>query len=144
MNIEEFEALVQELKINNPKIFGLESDAKPTIEEIKLIEEYYEISLPTSYKEFLKKYGGGYFAYLVVYSMDDQSFFYLRNNVMKELIKINKFFPVIDFETGDLAGFKIINDVCEDMIMLYNHEDNVINDLHMNFFDAIAKYGLKK
>lgn len=143
MNKKEFEELTQRVKNKNPRIFGLDSDCKPTSEEIDLLEKYYNVVLPESYKEFLLQHGGGYFAYTVVYSLDNQSPFYVKNNVSVDFIKNNKFFPIIDFETGDLAGFKIDNGICKDTIVLYNHEEKMISDTSLNFYDALGKYGLK-
>ncbi|MDE5778889.1 MAG: SMI1/KNR4 family protein [Lachnospiraceae bacterium] len=143
MNKREFEELIQRVKIKNPRIFSLDSDCKSTIEDVELIEKYYNIVFPKSYLEFLLQYGGGYFAFTVVYSFDKQSPFYVRNNVSTEFVNDNSFFPVIDFETGDLAGFKIFNGICEDSIMLYNHEEKTISDIKLNFYDALVKYGLR-
>ena len=143
MDKKEFDELTQKVKNNNPKIFGLDADCIPTIENIELIEKYYGIVFPKSYKEFVLQYGGGYFAFTVIYSFDEQSPFYIKNNVALEFININNFFPIIDFETGDMAGFKIDNGICEDSIILYNHEEGIISDLKLGFYDAIVKYGLK-
>lgn len=143
MDKREFEELAQKVKIKNPRIFDLDADCKPTIKDIELMEEYYHIVFPRCYKEFLLQYGGGYFAFTIVYSLDSQSPFYVKNNVSIEFINDNKFFPVIDFETGDLAGFKVNNGICEDSIVLYNHEEKVTSDIKLNFYDAIEKYGFK-
>lgn len=143
MNKKEFEEMTQKVKNKNPRIFGLDSDCKPTAEDIDLLEKYYNIVFPRSYKEFLLQYGGGYFAYTVVYSLDNQSPFYVKKNVSAEFINDNNFFPIIDFETGDLAGFKVDNGICEDTIVLYSHEEKIISDTKLNFYDALGKYGLK-
>lgn len=143
MDKREFEKLVQKIKIRNPKMFGLDSDCKPNIQDIVIMEKYYNIVFAESYKNFLLQYGGGYFAFSVVYSLDLKSPFYVKNNVMPEFVNTNKFFPVIDFETGDLAGFKIKNRVCEEFISLYSHDDKVIIDTNIDFYSALVKYGLK-
>ncbi len=143
MNKREFEELIQKEKIKNPRIFGLDSDCKSTIENIELMEKYYNIVFPKCYKDFLLQYGGGYFAFTIVYSLDNQSSFYVKNNVSVEFVTKNKFFPIIDFETGDLVGFQVNNGICEDAIVLYNHEEKIISDIKLNFYDALAKYGLK-
>ena len=143
MNIKEFEELTQKVKTENPMWFGLESDSVPTVEDIELLEKYYDIRFPNSYKEFIVQHGGGYFAFTIVYSMDKQSSFYIKNNVEVEFVKEKKFLPIIDFETGDMAGFKINDGMCEELVALYNHEENVIIDLKLDIFDTLAKYGFK-
>ncbi|HIT88723.1 MAG TPA: SMI1/KNR4 family protein [Candidatus Coprocola pullicola] len=135
--------MMQKAKNKNPKLFELDSDCKPTTEDIDLIEEYYNIVFPTSYKEFLLQYGGGYFAYTVVYFLDSYGSFYAKNNVSIEFINNNNFFPVIDFETGDLAGFKIDNGICKDTIVLYSHEEKIMSDTKLNFYNVLRKYGLE-
>ncbi|MBD5136859.1 MAG: SMI1/KNR4 family protein [Lachnospiraceae bacterium] len=143
MNKKEFEELMLRVKTKNPRIFGLDSDCKPTVEDIEMMEKYYNIVFSKSYKDFLLQYGGGYFAFTIVYSLDKQSCFYIKNNVSVEFVKDNKIFPIIDFETGDLAGFKVYNGRCEDTIVLYNHEEKRTSDTKLNFYDALGKYGLK-
>lgn len=143
MNVKEFDELTQKVKTENPRWFGLESDCVPTVEDIELLEKYYGIKFPNSYKEFILQHGGGYFAFTIVYSIDKQSLFYIKNNVEAEFVKEKNFLPIIDFETGDMAGFKINDGMCEELVALYNHEEGVITDLNLDLFDALAKYGFK-
>lgn len=143
MNSKEFEELTQSVKESNPRWFELDSDAIPTVEVIGLVEKYYNIKFPISYKDFLLQHGGGYFAFVVVYSMDGQSPFYIQNNVKVAFVSDKNFLPVIDFETGDRAGFRVIDGICDEMVALYNHEEGKIIDLNINFFEALARYGFK-
>ena len=144
MNISEFISIVNEVKENKPILFGLESDKTASDIEIEQIEEYYDVELPESYKEFLKEFGGGYFGYTVIYSCDCDSRFYLGNNVLKEWIDTYNFFPVIDFETGDLCGFQIYGNKCGEHMCIFNHEEKqVIEETEDNLFQALVKYGLK-
>ena len=143
MNKTEFKELIERVKSKNPRIFGLDSDMKPSIKDIELTEQYYSIVFLESYKEFLLLYGGGYFGFTAVYSLDPNSPFFMKNNVSVEFLNTNKLFPVIDFETGDLACFKVDNGICKDWMMLYNHEEKTISEMKMNFYDTLAKYALK-
>ena len=144
MNISEFMGIVSEVKENKPILFGLESDEAASDNEVEQIEEYYGVELPESYKEFLKEFGGGYFGYTVVYSCDCNSRFYLVNNVLKEWIDTYNFFPVIDFETGDLCGFKINGNKCGEYMCIFNHdEQQVIEETEDDLFQALVKYGFK-
>lgn len=92
METIEFNQLIEKVKKENPMIFCLESDCKANITKIEMIENYYGIVLPKSYKEFLMQYGGGYFAYTIVYSADDESPYYLISNVDKQFSKIENIF----------------------------------------------------
>lgn len=143
MDKKEFDELIQRVKEDKPKIFGLDADEIPTITDIEMIEKYYGIVLPKSYKEFVLQYGGGYFAFTVVYSFDKQSSFYIKNNVAIEFINTNQIFPIIDFETGDIAGFRIKDGICEDSMILYNHGEKVLRELKIGLYEALVKYGLK-
>ena len=142
MNRQEFVELMLEVKRSRPKIFELEADNIPTVADIESVEKYFGVVFPKKYKEFVLQYGGGYFAFTVVYSFDKQSLFYIKDNVTKEFISNNKFFPVIDFETGDLAGFRINENICDDSMSIYNHENNRISDLNADFYEIMAKHGL--
>lgn len=143
MNIYKFDELVQKMNNKHPKIFALDSDNPPSTREIKELEEYYDIEFPNSYKEFLLRYGGGYFAFTVVYSMDKKSSFFIKDNIKAEFINENHFIPVIDFETGDMIGFKIEDKKCKELMALYNHEERILSDLNKDLFEVLAKYGLK-
>lgn len=143
MDKKEFDELIQRVKEDKPKIFGLDADEIPTITDIGMIEKYYGIVFPESYKEFVLQYGGGYFAFTVVYSFDKQSSFYIKNNVAIEFINTNHIFPIIDFETGDIAGFRIKDGICEDSMILYNHGEKVLRELKIGLYEALVKYGLK-
>ena len=143
MEKKEFDELIQRVKEKKPKIFGLEADEIPTVTDIEKVEEYYKIVFPKSYKEFVLQYGGGYFAFTVVYSFDKQSLFYIKNNVTTEFVNTNQMFPVIDFETGDIAGFRIKDGICEDSMMLYNHEEKMLSELRIDLYETLVKYGLK-
>lgn len=144
MEISEFTSIINEAKKNKPILFGLDSDKVASDNEIKQVEEYYGVELPQSYKEFVKKFGGGFFGFTVVYSCDCSSKFYVVNNVLKEWIDIRNFFPVIDFETGDLCGFQVEDSKCKNLVSVFDHEENrVIDENKCDFFQALLEYGLK-
>ncbi len=119
MDRHNFENMVREMMERKPKLFALELDNKASIEMIEIVEEYYEIKLQDSYKNFVNQYGGGYFGFIVVYSCDYNGMFYIKDNVLKEWVLERSFLPVIDFETGDFLGFKIENGVCQNIVVLY-------------------------
>lgn len=143
MDLTEFKKKVFEEKIKNPILFELEADCISTSEQINEMELYYKIKFPSSYRDFLAEYGGGYFAFILVYSIDRNSPFYLPSNVNIEFVLKEKFLPIIDLETGDLAGFRINDGVCEDSVVIYNHENKIIKDLNIGLFEFILMYGVK-
>ncbi len=144
MEFKDFISLVKKVEKENPILFELNSDRIASDNDINQIENYYCLKLPESYKLFLKEYGGGYFAYTVVYSCDTNGKFFVKKNVTKEWVDKYHLFPVIDFETGDLGVFKVDNRMCEDLVYVFVHgEDNLKKYGNDNFLQALAKYGLK-
>lgn len=138
-----FQSRIRELAEKNPRLFALESDAKVDIEKIEEVEKYYEITFPDSYKDFACEYGGGYFGFIVVYSCDCNGRFYIKDNVLKEWVIEKSFFPVIDLETGDFLGFEIDDGICKNKVTLYSHEEEEMQEMQMDFYEALLKYGLK-
>lgn len=143
MEFLDFISIVDGVRKKKPILFGLDSDNVVSDDKIKKIENYYCIQLPESYKVFLKKYGGGYFAYTVIYSGDVKSNFYVIKNISKEWVDKYDFFPVMDFETGDLGGFEIDNKKCCDYFSIFVHEEKKIIKYQYDLFQALLKYGLK-
>lgn len=143
MNKQDFENVVRKMMDEKPILFALESDNKASAEMIEIVEGYYGIKFPDSYKGFVSEYGGGYFGFIVVYSCDCNGMFYIKNIVSKEWVLKKSFLPVVDFETGDLLGFEIENGVCRNVVSLYLHEENELHLLEMDFYDAILEHGLK-
>lgn len=137
-----FQNIVQKMVECQPLLFALDSDAKADEKAINDIEKYYNIILPKAYKEFLTHYGGGYFGYIVIYSCDCDGMFYIKNEVHKEWMIEKGFLPVIDFETGDYLGFEIEEGKCKDIVTMYCHEENELNETYMDFYEAIIHFGL--
>lgn len=136
--------MVEKVEKEDPVLFGLDRDRIASDDDIDQIEDHYCLKLPESYKLFLKKYGGGYFAYTVVYSCDSDSVFFISKNVTKEWVDKYDLFPVIDLETGDLGVFKVNDGVCEDLVYVFVHgEEKVEKHGDHDFLQALVKYGLK-
>ena len=137
-----FQNKVNEIFQKNPKIFALESDARADYKMIKDVEEYYNITLPEFYKDFLNQYGGGYFGFIIIYSCDCNGMFYIKDYVAREWVIKRFFLPIVDFETGDYLGVEIKEGICQSIISLYSHGENILHELEMDFYDALLKYGL--
>lgn len=137
-----FDNKVRDIAEKRPRLFALHSDNMASTAMIKDVEEYYNLKFPDSYKEYLKQYGGGYFGYIIVYSCDYNGMFYIKNNVAKELVLERAFLPIIDLETGDFIGFKIVGGKCQNTVAMFLHEENELQDLRIDFYDALLEYGL--
>ena len=90
MDFEIFRSIVEKAKVKHAVLFGLDYDAIPSVEEIYSFQKEYKIQLPEKYIQFLLHYGGGYFGYANIYSLDKNSYFYLANHNKKVLGKIGR------------------------------------------------------
>lgn len=75
MEYEMFERIVGEYKSRNPILFGLERDEVCSAEQIEDFEKMLRLKFPRKYKQFLKNFGGDYFGYTNVYSLDKKAIF---------------------------------------------------------------------
>lgn len=138
-----FESKVNDMFIKKPKLFCFGFDERASNKMIEEVEKYYNVRMCKEYKEFLELYGGGYFGFVVIFSCDHNSKFYIKSNVLKDWVSEKLFLPVVDLETGDFFGFEIMDGKCQNTISLYSHEEDMIYELEMDFYEILLKYGLK-
>lgn len=144
MNYNEFFEIVNETRNKRPIWFGLESEPKGNDNQIEKVEKVLSLSLPDEYKSFVKEYGGGYFAFTNIFSVNDLSDWYIVNlNNQIGLMETHSFLAVSDIETGDYYGFKIEKRVCCSRVMFYDHEINKVEETkYENLYDYILDVGL--
>lgn len=140
MNFSEFCKITEALKIKHPIWFELSSNVLPTDDDIKAVEKHFGITLNDEYKSFVKRYGGGLFAFTKILTCTDDDSFILKYN-SREFVKEYSFIAAADFETGDFAGFKISEGKCSSEVYIFNHEEKKIlaSDIG-NFFDFVNEY----
>lgn len=142
MDFQTFHEVIKRVKAKEPLLFELEHDAIPTMENIIDFQKQYRIILPEKYIQFLLSFGGGYFGYANIYSLDKNSYFFISNHnpaIIKDLLFI------ADNECGDYYAFRIQGEKCNEEIVFYDHEDNTIKDT--NFSDVLeylVKIGLNQ
>lgn len=142
MDFETFNEVIKKAKAKEPLLFELEHDVVPTMENIINLQKQYKIILPEKYIQFLLSFGGGYFGYTNIYSLDEDSYFFIFNHnsaIIKDLLFI------ADNECGDYYAFRIQGNKCREEIVFYDHEDNTIKDT--NFSDVLeylVKVGLNQ
>jgi len=145
MQFEDFNQIIERIKKEKPIWFGLESDSCINDSDIRRIEEYFNIQLPMEYKQFLKNYGGGYFAFLLIFSGDEKSDWnVIKQN--KELNLLNKynFLAVSDNESGDFYGFRVNNNICETKLSIFLHDELKVEETqYENFYQYVLKLGLR-
>lgn len=143
MKYNDFIKEIELIKKMKPLLFQLEHDDVANEVDIKESEKYYGISFSESYKRFLMNFGGGYFGYIVVYSLEKGGMFYLQDYVSLSMIEEFGILPVIDLETGDYIGFDIEKNMCTENLVIWKHEEKNKIDLDVDFYELLINMGLK-
>jgi hypothetical protein len=129
---EEFEQRLRQARTANPRWFDLESDGRPSNDQLDYLERELGAELPEDYRWFLTTYGGGDFALAAIYSGDEASDLYsLRNQADPPR---SDFVAVSDDGTGDLYGFPVLEGRAVDKIVVLDHETGELLDSPMGGF----------
>ncbi|MBQ1991487.1 MAG: SMI1/KNR4 family protein [Clostridia bacterium] len=141
MEYELFAEIVNDYKCKNPILFGLEPDRIPRVEEVEEFEKILSVELSLKYKKFLLSFGGGYFGFANIYSLDKESDFYLLNY---NDIPVEKYLRISDNGCGDYYMLQIDNQKCLEQLFFYDHETNSISITeYSDIFEYLAYVGLK-
>lgn len=141
MEYNQFLEATEKVKSEKPIWFSLKSDKKFSIDEINKIMSENNIYLPEKYVRFLSDFGGGYFGFVNIYSLDSDSRFYLFD---KEPV-LRDYLPVSDNGCGDLYCLKIQNGYCTDKVYFYEHETGMIKASgYHDILEYVLAEGLKQ
>ncbi|MCP1311774.1 SMI1/KNR4 family protein [Paenibacillus tyrfis] len=114
MDFNQFNEHANRLKASNPIWFALDADPVGIKAEIKIVEKQLNVSLPEDYKEFIEAFGGGYFAFTVIFSVSADSEWNIANqNQSIGLLEKQHFLAVSDNQAGDYYGYIIENGLSE-------------------------------
>lgn len=142
MDFNTFKCIVEKAKVECPLLFELDHDEIPQMEEIFEFQKQYQVELPEKYIQFLLNYGGGYFGYANIYSLDKNSYFCLCNQNEKNL---GPFLYVADNECGDYYAFPVENGKCKDAVVLLEHDNHEICTTEFSdILEYLVKIGLKQ
>ncbi|NGZ77919.1 SMI1/KNR4 family protein [Saccharibacillus alkalitolerans] len=146
MRYDEFLEIVAQLKQSNPIWFELDSDPPATKNDIKTAERQLNIIFPEEYKMFIQTFGGGYFAFTVIYSVSVKEEWSLVNqNKLLDLLDKQQFLAISDNQAGDYYGYKIEKGVSKNTIYVYDHEDQKIRKTkYQNLYEYLVEVGLKQ
>lgn len=142
MDYKLFKDIVEEVKKKKPVLFALESDEKPSQADIDAFEKENGITLPKKYKDFILDFGGGYFGFANIYSIDKHSDFYLlkHNNV-----PFDNYIRIADNGCGDYWLFRIENGKCNENVFFIEHEaGTAVQTEYRDIFEYLSAIGLKK
>lgn len=143
MDFEVFKELVEKTRNDHPVWFGIESDESPAATTITEAERKLGAKLPADYKNFIFEYGGGYFAFSNVYSLESGSDWNLVDVNYKYNDIRNRYVLISENGAGDFYGFKVVDGVCEPQIHFYDHEVEAWQESpYSNLFDYLEKSAL--
>lgn len=141
MDFELFNEITAEYKHKKPILFALEHDKIISAEEAGRFEQTIQLELPPKFKQFLLEYGGGYFGYANVYSLDKDGFFYL---LKYNDPPIDRYLRIADNGCGDSYLLSIDNQKCLDRVLFYDHETkNVCETEYADILEYLIAAGLK-
>ncbi len=144
MTLHEFTALVAEAEAAHPVWFGLASDSVPADSGLAAAEASLGAVLPEQYKEFLRHYGGGDFAFTNIFSLDEASDWNLLRIHADIGLLADRFLAISDNQAGDYYGFIVADGCCSTELYFYDHEDGQIRATqYEDIFSYIAQVGLR-
>lgn len=143
MDFDAFRTLVDKTKKDHPAWFGLEPDENADDEALNEAEEKLGAKLPDDYKKFVSEYGGGYFAFSSVFSLQAGSDWNLIDLNQKYDDIRSGYVLVSENGSGDFYGFKVVNGICEPKIHFYDHEVATWQEsMHSNLFEYLEESAL--
>lgn len=143
MDFKSFKEFVEKARNDHPFWFGMDSDESPDNTAITEAEEKLGAKLPADYRNFVFEYGGGYFAFSNVYSLEAESDWNLVDaNYRYDSIRCGHVL-ISENGSGDFYGFRVVDGVCKPEIYFYDHEvETWQNSPHNNIFDYLKKSAL--
>ena len=143
MDYNDFEEIVLKKKEEKPIWFEMDSLEIASIDEIEGVEYELKVKLPIEYSEFVRNYGGGYFAFTKVYSADASSEWNIVENNKKAEFN-EKFIAVSDNGAGDYYGFEVIEGICNSVVSVYDHDQNMVAETkYQDFYEFLCEIGLR-
>ncbi|MBO0953100.1 SMI1/KNR4 family protein [Fibrella forsythiae] len=118
-------------------------DAPVTNLQIEEIEKEYNVVFPTNYKEFCKKFGGGYFGYTMVYSLDRTGEWFIFDK-LDEIVSYGyslsaKFLPFSDDQTGGIYCFVREGVVIKDELVFIDEVEDIEEMPSSNFIECLLQ-----
>lgn len=141
MTHNEFIDIVEQVKKSKPILFELEHDKCVSENEIVCFESANSMILPIEYKQFVLEFGGGYFGFVNMYSLDLDSSFYLlanQNGIPDGYLAISDNgcgdYYVIKFNTGNVAS----------KVMFFEHESQkIVETDYEDIYEYLVVEGLR-
>ena len=144
MDLHEFSKIVDQKKKDHPSWFEGETDSLENGSNIRNAEVALGLVLPETYKLFFKYYGGGYFAFTNIFSVDNDGEWNIvdKNDEAKSYLPQN-FVAISDDETGGLYGYVTVEGKCREGICYWDHDCGEIGGpVYEDVFEYVVAVGL--
>ena len=144
MNFDDFKSLVESKRKSNPIWFALDADKKPSQEDYTKVETKLGAKLPLDYLRFINEFGGGYFAFSNVFSLDEQSDFNIVNQNYNYAVIRKGHVLLSENGTGDFYGYKVVNGDCLPQIRFFDHETQQWYETEFaDLFEYLERFALR-
>jgi hypothetical protein len=142
MDRRDFAELVEATQAAHPVWFDLPADRKADAEALDEVERQLGVRLAADFGWFLSEYGGGDFAFVLVYSADKASDLYVVRN---QPTHANA--PVVAFSddgTGNQFVFPVQDGLADDVVLSLDHETGELARVaYDGFLGFVARRGLR-
>lgn len=144
MEFSAFLSIVSEAKVKKPVLFALETDPPATEVDISGAEARLSVQFPLEYKDFLRRFGGGFFGFTNVFSVLASSPWYVVDRNFASGVPLQEFLAISDNGVGDYYGFSVANAVCGSHVAFLDHETRaVVSTPHSDLFEYLVVVGLE-
>ncbi|MFE2967394.1 SMI1/KNR4 family protein [Streptomyces sp. NPDC059340] len=149
MEFEEFEVHLSATRakragLSSPEGIDVFESRVASEAELLEVEESLRVQLPSEYREFMKRHGGGMFLFLdllPVVAPDAQEDDLRRVNAAE--FKDGSFVAVAPVGTGDWWGFAVHEGRCANQVDFWDHEDGQVQFAATGFLEFLAREGLR-
>ncbi len=142
MDQRRFAETVARVEDRHPTWFDLQRDEPLDPNQRVELEDTLGLRLPDDYVWFLCEYGGGEFAFAMIFSADSASDLFILQNQEPSLA--GRAVAFSEDGTGNQFVFPVVNGIAEDRVLIFDHE---IGDLRQSegggFLDFVHRVGLR-
>jgi hypothetical protein len=138
-------ALIDELRAEHPNWFRLRGDGPASDEDLEAAERDLGCRLPLAYRQFVRTFGGGEFAFTAIYSptIDSEKSIVEANRL--SWVSREEFVAFADNGAGDYYGWVVINGEAVDEVVLLDHNSNRLRPSDFpDFIEFIEREGLRQ
>lgn len=145
MKAEDFQRLVEQKRQRNPIWFALDADPAADAASIEAAEARMGVRFPDELRVFWREYGGGYFAFTNVFSVDPNSEWNIEVRNEKLSPELRRWFIAIsDPGTGDYYGFRVNDGTTVPAVSVFDHDSRTLKETkYGDLFEFLANVGLR-